>query len=153
MTTYPNLKTCTPIASRYAPMNRATSLRSVRYFTLPLATCSIDPRHSTGASSTSLCSSHTRTMNAEALYSSSTSWLFHMGGHSSDFAIAPTLAIHHVLTGAFYQTSVTTVSRLRHKAITRWKRSVIRAICAGGYTIAQRGGLVNPGFCLQQLSP
>lgn len=113
----------------------------------------MDPRHSTGASSTSLCSSHTRTMKAEAWSSSSTSWLSHMGGHGSKFATAPTLAIHRVPTGAFYQTGVTSSSRLRHKAITRAVGWAIRAIFAAGSTISQRSGHVDCEFRPRKLSP
>lgn len=61
-----------------------------------------------------------------------------MGGHGSDSATAPTLAIHHMLTGTFYQTRVTGLSRLRHEIVTRGVGLAIRAICAAGTTISQR---------------
>ena len=142
-----------PISSKNDRTNCTNSSSSVKYLILPLATCSTDPRHVAGAPSTSRGSNHTRTMNAEALSSSSTSWLSHPGMHGGRVATAPPLAIHPVLTGTFYQTGVTAVSRSRHKVITGGAGSAIRAICLARSAPSTGKRPRGCGFCPQRLSP
>lgn len=54
----------TPTYSRNRRTNRPISSNSVTYFTRPLPTCSIEPRQTTGAPSTSRGSIQTRTIKA-----------------------------------------------------------------------------------------
>lgn len=103
------------IAARYDRTNCTNSSSSVKYLIRPLSTCSTDPRHVAGAPSTSRCSNHTRTMNAEALSSSSTSWLSHPGEYGSGVAAGdPSCADGDILAGGRHR-CVTITSQGHHR--------------------------------------